>query len=352
MGLKNTSEPLDAPSMFCSRPIFADITSGQRVAKDGPFTGYTVENYDLLLRSNSFRNLCRPDAVIHLGGALVSKALQEHLASVRPDLYVQIADRPGKMDPYNCVTHRLMCTADQFGFFWGPDLPTETHDWPLHLSIASERAGKAMWETLKDQKFPTEIEIAILLGQLAHDYPKDALFLGNSMPIRYFDMYSGFLPQSTHVIANRGASGIDGNIATAAGYAKASGVHVTAVIGDLAALHDLNSLALLKQEGVRVTLIVVNNDGGGIFHFLPIAEHADVFEKYFATPHGMHFGDAARMFGLPYARPATRDEFVNAYNKARSSGTPSIIEVVTDREENERLHRRITDAVAKALEDL
>lgn len=209
-----------------------------------------------------------------------------------------------------------------------------------------------MWETLKGQKFPTEIELAVLLGQLVHDYPKDALFLGNSMPIRYFDMYSGFLPPSTRVVANRGASGIDGNIATAAGYAKTSGVHVTAVIGDLAALHDLNSLALLKQGGVRVTLIVINNNGGGIFHFLPIAEYGDMFEKYFATPHGMRFDDAARMFGLPYARPTTCDDFVEAYNKARASGASSIIEVATDREQNVKLHRRITDAVVKALEDL
>ncbi|MBM3289307.1 MAG: hypothetical protein FJY92_04075 [Candidatus Hydrogenedentes bacterium] len=172
------------------------------------------------------------------------------------------------------------------------------------------------------------------------------------MPVRDFDTYGGLLHKRTLVTANRGASGIDGNIATAAGFARARGHHVTAVIGDLAALHDLNSLALLKQEGVRVTLVILNNDGGGIFHYLPIAEHADVFEKYFATPHGMRFDDAARMFGLPYARPTTRDEFAAALTAAHESGVSAIVEVATHREENLRIHRKIADAVVKALADL
>lgn len=171
------------------------------------------------------------------------------------------------------------------------------------------------------------------------------------MPVRYLDMYSGLFPSLTEVIANRGASGIDGNIATAAGYSKANDCVVTAIIGDLTALHDLNSLSLLKHDSVRVTLIVLNNDGGGIFHFLPIAEHTDVFEKYFGTPHGLHFEDAARMFGLPYARPTTKAEFIEAYKMAQDSATSSIIEVITNREENLRLHRSIGDAVVQALQD-
>ena len=332
--------------------VFADVTSGARLDEAGPVKSVSIDNYELLLHSPKFRDYCQPDVVIHCGGPVLSKRLQEHLALVRPQYFMRVASHPDRNDPYHRVTHRFRCSPEEFLSAWASKSEGPPSDWTLRLAIASERAHDALRKVSNDQRKLSEPGLAILIGQLLRESPNDAVYVGNSMPVRDLDMYGGFLPSGTRVVANRGASGIDGNIATAAGYAKACDGHVVAVIGDLAALPDLNSLALLKQEGVQITLIVINNDGGGIFHFLPIAEHKDVFEKYFATPHGVHFEDAARMFGLPYARPATKDEFVESYRKARASGGSSIIEVVTDREENLKLHRRISDAVVKALEDL
>lgn len=145
------------------------------------------------------------------------------------------------------------------------------------------------------------------------------------------------------VIANRGASGIDGLVATAAGAALGCGRPATLLIGDLALLHDLNSLALLQQ--VPVVVVVLNNNGGGIFHFLPIADATDVFEPYFGTPHGMDFAHAAQQFGLPYHRPATPDAFVEVYTSASQQGTSTLIEIHTDRAANRALHEALIDAV-------
>lgn len=341
--------------VFRNWPIFRDVTSTVADGYEGSNYGACIACYDLLLQSRAFKDLCQPDAVIHLGGSWISKCLQEHLATVKPRTYVRVSGQHGRIDPNHIVTHRFQCTTEAFLRAWGAIGTHTDSQWAIRLEIASERAQKAIWETLKGRQDFSEIEAIIALAELTRRSRKSIVFAANSMPVRYLDMYGGissFLGPAPMVIANRGASGIDGNIATVAGYSKACNLHVTAVIGDLAVLHDLSSLALLKQDGVHVTLIVLNNDGGGIFHFLPIAEHKDVFEKYFATPHGLHFEDAARMFGLPYARPTTKDEFIEAYSETSESGGSSIIEVVTDREENVRLHRKIGDAVVKALEDL
>lgn len=168
------------------------------------------------------------------------------------------------------------------------------------------------------------------------------------MPIRDADAYGAADGHGPLVAANRGASGIDGNIATAAGYARGLGKPVTAVIGDLAALHDLNSLALLKSLPAPLILVIVNNNGGGIFHFLPIAEHPEHFEPFFGTPHGLAFDAIARAFNLPYYRPETNRDFTETYATALDRAESCIIEVQTVREENLRLHQDLDEKIAQA----
>ena len=153
---------------------------------------------------------------------------------------------------------------------------------------------------------------------------------------------------SVPVAANRGASGIDGTVATAAGFARGLGRPVTLLIGDLALLHDLNSLAMLRD--VHVVVVVLNNDGGGIFSFLPIARHEEFFEPYFGTPQGVGFEPAAKMFGLAYEHPGTIEDFVEAYGSACARGSSTLIEIETDRGENVALHRRLLQEVADRIE--
>ena len=141
------------------------------------------------------------------------------------------------------------------------------------------------------------------------------------MPVRDVNRYGVPDGAAVPVIANRGASGIDGTVATTAGVVHGTEAPATLLIGDLALWHDLNSLALLTD--LPVVVVVVNNDGGGIFHKLPIRDYDDVFDPYFTTPHGRNFEDAAATFDLPYHRPETPTDFRAAYASSRTRGTSS-----------------------------
>jgi 2-succinyl-5-enolpyruvyl-6-hydroxy-3-cyclohexene-1-carboxylate synthase len=174
-----------------------------------------------------------------------------------------------------------------------------------------------------------------------------ALCVASSMPIRDVDTFAAPDGAPVPVAANRGASGIDGTVATATGFARGSEHPVTLLIGDLALLHDLNSLAMLRD--LPVVVVVLNNDGGAIFSFLPVAQHKDFFEPYFGTPQGLSFEHAAQMFDLGYEHPRSATEFVEAYRVACARNEPTLIEVRTDREENVKLHRDLLAQVSAAI---
>ena len=159
------------------------------------------------------------------------------------------------------------------------------------------------------------------------------------MPIRDMGNYADFKGNAVSVNGNRGASGIDGIIASAAGYAKGLDKPVTLMIGDLAALHDLNSLAMLRDLPVPLIIVLLNNGGGAIFSFLPIAEFKEGFEKFWGTPHSYTLAGAASMFELNYSQPMDATHFKKAYTQALKSQTSTIIEVITSREENLKVHQ-------------
>jgi 2-succinyl-5-enolpyruvyl-6-hydroxy-3-cyclohexene-1-carboxylate synthase len=121
------------------------------------------------------------------------------------------------------------------------------------------------------------------------------------------------------------------------------------VLGDLALLHDINSLALVTKSAFPLVIIVINNNGGGIFSFLPIADFSDIFEEYFGTPHGVRFKAAAEMFAIDYAAPETHCEFVRAYRTAGKASKSTLIEVTTNRQENYRLHRTLQQNIRQHL---
>ncbi|MET0114263.1 MAG: thiamine pyrophosphate-binding protein, partial [Limnospira maxima] len=188
-----------------------------------------------------------------------------------------------------------------------------------------------------------EMAIAHLVSQ--HIPADSGLFLANSMPIRDMDEYGIYGGNSVRIAANRGTSGIDGIIASAAGFCQGLNTPTTLLIGDLAFLHDLNSLSMVNSLNHPLWIIVINNNGGGIFSFLPIAKFNDVFENYFATPHNLQFDQAAKLFNLNYFSPPTPEEFVKDYQQAIASQTSAIIEVQTNRKQNQELHQELADKI-------
>jgi 2-succinyl-5-enolpyruvyl-6-hydroxy-3-cyclohexene-1-carboxylate synthase len=170
------------------------------------------------------------------------------------------------------------------------------------------------------------------------------------MPVRDFDQFAGACPSNPNIGSNRGASGIDGTIASALGFCKGIQNPVTVVLGDLALLHDLNSLSLVQDSQYPLIVVVINNGGGGIFSFLPVSKYEHVFEKYFATAHDLNFEPLAKLFGLEYYHPVLNGEFQKTYNQCSLSDKSSLIEVRTNREKNYQLHQTIQQQIITAFE--
>lgn len=325
-------------------PLLPDITSGIRLGGGGPAV---VPNYDVLLASPDFRQAHRAEIVIQVGGRVTSKLLLDYLEQQRPRHHVVVANYPGRQDPTHTTTLRLDMPVDAFG---GQLLPLISErpesSWLSGWQVAADSAQRRLRSLFGSSPKLTEPLVAWLVSH--HIDPEDGLFLASSMPVRDMDAFAdcgrNFLP----VEANRGASGIDGTIASAAGFARGLKRRVTLLIGDLAFLHDINSLGLLRSLDVPLVIVLINNDGGGIFSFLPIAAYADVFESHFGTPHGISFGSAAGLFGLDYACPDSVAAFVEHYQRARRASVSTLLEVRTDREENVRVHRLLRESM---LED-
>ena len=314
-------------------PLLPDVGSQIRLGADSE---NLVPYYDVLLANESFSDAHEPEAVIHVGGRALSKRLEQFLGRSRPDPYAVVRENPFRLDPAHRVTHSI--EADIVGFCAGMvevatgDAASEDPSWVANWREASEKVGRCL-----DEISPSEPSEPFVARSLSRNVPGDhGLVVASSMPVRDLDAYAAAEGAPVPVAANRGASGIDGTIATAAGFARGLGRPVTLLIGDLALLHDLDSLAMLRD--VNVVVVVLNNDGGGIFSFLPVARRKEFFEPYFGTPQGVGFGPAAEMFGLGYERPRTTEEFLDAYACACACGRSSILEVRTDRQENARLH--------------
>ncbi|WP_420454926.1 2-succinyl-5-enolpyruvyl-6-hydroxy-3-cyclohexene-1-carboxylic-acid synthase [Rubrivirga sp.] len=327
-------------------PLVADLLSG--VGHGAP------RAFDLALASDRLREIV-PEAVLHVGGRPTSKRLARWTADARPGLYVRVHPDRARLDPAHRVTHRL--TGEP-----GPvarALAAALADQGSRRPIAPPDGWRARWQTAVDAAHDAADAVLAASGlsepvvarALAESLPKGAgLVAAASMPVRDLDTFAAG-GSAVVVTANRGASGIDGTVATAAGFARGRGLPTALLIGDLALLHDQTSLALLR-DGPPVVVVVVNNDGGGIFHQLPVAESLDetTFERVFGTPHGLGFEAAARQVGLRYAAPTTPDAFEAALTDAVASGTSSVIEVRTDRREQADLRRRIVAAVAEAVD--
>lgn len=174
------------------------------------------------------------------------------------------------------------------------------------------------------------------------------MFVGNSMPIRDLDTFFHYNTKSVKIMANRGANGIDGTVSTALGAATVR-EPVYLVLGDLTFFHDLNGLIQAKQERLNIKIIVVNNNGGGIFSFLPQAAERKNFEKLFGTPLDLRFEHAVRMYGGRYADINDWDHFFAVFNEFSAYEGLSVMEIKTNREVNMREHRSLWEEVSREI---
>ena len=309
-------------------PVLADAVSGARLRPG------IIRHADWILQRH---DVPPPERVLHFGGALVSKRIGKWLSACRGTDCLQVRMFPERLDPWEQHPVFIRAGIQQFcESLESIAMPMDANTWIESWRRADGVVGATIEAELSTDDAVTEPAILRALADVAAD-TKWPVFLGNSMPIRDFDSCAAAVSKAVvPIFANRGASGIDGNIATVAGLALGCVSPLLAVMGDLAALHDLNSLPLL--QGLPVTLVIINNGGGGIFRFLPI----DVEERLLETPHAWEFRGAAQQFGMEYHQVASLSELRKLL--AERHVAPRILECRTDRGDNHALHLRIAEA--------
>ncbi|NQT64481.1 MAG: 2-succinyl-5-enolpyruvyl-6-hydroxy-3-cyclohexene-1-carboxylic-acid synthase [Candidatus Marinimicrobia bacterium] len=321
-------------------PVFPDVQSKLRFG-DHPLV---INHFDLALLSDDLQ-LLKPDFVIHFGRAFTSKRLLDYLDDSNI-FYASVKETPERIDPNHQVSIELQTDMKEFCQGLGSNRIDQDDQWLPSWQRIEEQTGISISNLLKDESQISEPGTSYHLSKLVPS--NHALMLANSMSIREMEMFASTGHFEGEIFANRGASGIDGLLATAAGYGAGSERPVTILMGDLAFLHDLNSLQLIKTAQQPIIMVVVNNDGGGIFSFLSIWNETDVFEPFFGTPHGLTLEHAASMFGLAYSNPADMDAFKTTYIKATKQAESILIELVTDRIENHRFHQQIFESLRES----
>jgi 2-succinyl-5-enolpyruvyl-6-hydroxy-3-cyclohexene-1-carboxylate synthase len=334
-------EPLAALARAAGFPILAEPTSQLRC---GPHDrSRVVSTYDLLLRDESFVRSAAPDLVLRFGEMPTSKPLRAWLAESGADQIV-VDPHGGWDEPTNRAAAILRADPTELAAGWAARLEKQEGGAPQRW-IEAERAARAAIEAELDGLDElTEPGLHLALGRAHRD--GDLVYTASSMPIR--DQEAFLAPGETDALflCNRGANGIDGLVSSGIGAAHASGRPTTIVTGDLGLLHDIGGLAALRDVSTPVRIVVVDNDGGGIFGFLPQAEAlpSDEFEALLGTPRGVETAKAADLFGLPHQRLDSLDELPVAL----AAGT-GLIELGVARDGNAELHRRLAAAVGSAL---
>jgi 2-succinyl-5-enolpyruvyl-6-hydroxy-3-cyclohexene-1-carboxylate synthase len=336
------SEAIFALADHLKWPIFADILAAPRSFEEHPSL---ITHFDPILKLKNSESV---EAVIQFGDRFVSKTLTQWLERQTPEFYLHISDHPLRQDPTHLVTHRIHASPLLFTRGLLDALsPQEDSNWRERWRQWDDRCKQTLAQFFSEAPVLTEPG---LIWEIASFLSEDwALFLANSMPIR--DANQFFLPSSRcgPIFGNRGVSGIDGNIATAAGIAQGSGKPTVALLGDLSLLHDLNSLAFLAKLEHPLLICVVNNGGGGIFSFLPVSKRKEAFEEFIAAKHQISFAAAAALFDIPYSHPKTPAALAELLLHQKKTPQCCIIEITTDRAENIRIHEHITQAIETCL---
>ena len=324
-------------------PVLADPLSGVRAGLRSE--DLVVAGYDLLLRSPEVRAALRPDAVLRVGRNPTSQRVLDWLEEAAVPQLVIDSGRVWK-DHLSLASVVVRASAS-----------AALDALPADRAHGSDDIWRRSWRTLSDVA-RTEIPEALLAhpceGTVAYQVgealpPEANLFLSNSMPVRDADAY--LLPRTRmlHVFGNRGASGIDGITSTVLGIAAASGRPTVGLLGDVAFFHDLNGLMAARHVETPCVLVLVNNDGGGIFGRLPIRSFEPAFTEFFTTPHGLDFQHATRLHGLPHAVVAIED-LTNAVSGGLQAGGVRVIEVRIDRNTQDRTQKEVEARVATAGE--
>jgi 2-succinyl-5-enolpyruvyl-6-hydroxy-3-cyclohexene-1-carboxylate synthase len=398
-GRHERDTPLEiVAATFCEAlgwPLLADPLSGARRGTAA------IAHYDALLRDEAFAASQRPDFVLRVGDLPVSKPLRTWLAGLTNARQVALDPEGAWQDPASVLSDSLALepatalaelaaspaapaglgsTDGEADPAHSPPHPTDP-DWLARWRGADEQAAEAILGVL-DGDGLDEPSVAAELGMLLSE--EATLFVASSMPVRDIETFWPVRHDPPRVLCNRGANGIDGTVSSALGAAAAGPGPVVLLIGDVALAHDIGGLLAAPRLGLKLTIVLLDNDGGGIFDFLPVSrapparrDHSDrplgvdigtpdgaregdgdgeprgdIYTRHIATPTGLDFAQAATLYGVAHEPVDTIPDFRAALERALAPQTDStLIHVRTERAANVNLHARIWSAVARASKD-
>jgi len=333
-------------------PVFADVTSGLRLGSNCP---NRITYYDQLLNDDLISSNLEIEAVWHIGFPPTSKRWLTCWETSPALQMVWIADHSERHDQSHNFHWIIEADIAEFCDSLVQELKkdnliafncSKTQKW---LQV-STKAGDLIEEYFSENLENNKINEFALVRRLTLIIPEThVFFIGNSLPVRAVDMVGSGNGADIPTALNRGASGIDGLIASACGYSSGMKRPVTLLIGDLSALHDLNSFKLLADSSKPVLMVLLNNQGGGIFSFLPIASQKDIFEPFFAAPHNLNFRSVSSMFNLNYFNPESISTFEKDFSKALKANKSAVIEIFSEREKNTQHIKILRQKIAKSV---
>jgi 2-succinyl-5-enolpyruvyl-6-hydroxy-3-cyclohexene-1-carboxylate synthase len=348
--------PIVALASALDAPLLADPLS--QVRWGGHERSHVIDAYDAALRHEPTSAALEPDLVLRIGAPPTSKPLLLYLQQHATARHV-IVDAERWPDPMLVAAEVIHADPRQFvealaeSMAESGDSRAGSSGWSRRWRQVDEVAGAALGRYTASL---AELFEGRALAEVAQCVPEGGtLFVSSSMPVRDLDSFGRGDGRTLRFLANRGANGIDGVVSTALGASAAledSDGPLVLVIGDIAFYHDMNGLLAAKLHGLDATIVVINNDGGGIFSFLPQAAHGADFELLFGTPHGLSFAPVAELYGAQYFHLEKIEELREAVVRGTSGKGLHIIELHTDRERNVILHREAWDAVGTALDAL
>lgn len=389
---EDAAAPLLRMAELLGWPVLADPLSGLRGDTGGAFVAedtalddtaakaVVVDAYDVFLRNDDAATALAPELVLRFGALPVSKPLLQYLQRYTDVPQIVVDGGAGWRDPTLAaavmlhVAPRQLCRAIAAALL--EQAPHKPGIPPTDALLATEptghttdaaakpgdgRAWAVRWHRL-NKTTRNALRIAVdkqsemfegrVFQELAELLPDGAaLYVGNSMPIRDMDAFFPAVDRRLRVFGNRGASGIDGIVSSALGASAGVAGPLVLVLGDLSFYHDVNGLLAAKLHNLNATIVVINNDGGGIFSFLPQAAHPEHFELLFGTPIGLDFEPAVRMYGGKFTRVSHWPEFREALMQGIQGDGLHVVEIVTERRRNLEQHREIIGAARAAVSE-
>ncbi len=325
-------------------PLLADALSGARF---GPADGaQVVAGYDLFLRDPVVAERLTPSVVLRVGASPTSAAVLDWLA-LHAGIPQIVVDGGSRWKDHGVTAHT----------YSGADVAATLEALASATSRRVSDDWTALWRTAEGAALaalrasagePHEGDVwPAVLASVSSD---GALFVSNSMPVRDLDAFGHPADAAIHALGNRGASGIDGIVSTAFGIASQREGPVVCVLGDLALFHDQNGLLWAREEDAPVVFVLVDNDGGGIFHMLPVADHEPHFTPLVATPHGLDFRHAAELHGIDFTDTSV-DALGDALPRALAAGHTAVLRVRTERAANRRRREDVVEAVKRSVRE-